>query len=245
MPAGAIKAVKDISDSAGGIGGALNAANDIFSIGKAVLTTGGVIAGVVWVIKKLSGYMTEHHSNVTKHHSTREEALDKKEDSLFSNTKHERDQNFELLRDMLKESANQTLVIKANAENSAKLICIVEKHSELLQENTNFITRLAEAIRLGNNDMLHKIHNAAENAFERYVDMLQSKPDIARRILEGRNNPVSAVMNEAANSLTDENGHPPTGHPSLDYFGTDAPRPGAAPVEPLPESAPDTRPKTA
>jgi hypothetical protein len=183
------------------VGSVIDTANGIFAISKAILTGGTVLTIIGFCIKRVVSYATEHHANVTKHNTGREEALDKKEDLLFNNTAEERKQNFDLLKQMLTQSAEQTIAIKMNAENNAKLIEILTGHSALLQENTGLISKLAEAMHMGNTEVLNHAHRLAATAFEKYVDELNNNPELAKRILSNRNNPITAVMQQVATEI--------------------------------------------
>lgn len=189
-------------------------ADQIFAIGKAVISSGIVATALVWVFKKLSTYLTVHHSNVTKHNSDRSTEIAKKEDALLTETANERAaltaanvsermQIFTILKEMLVEQGKQNASVMQHTNAVTEVTKLIGRHIEAMEGHTKLVVHISELLQLEKRDLLKDLNNSMENGFEKYVNVLQEHPEIARKILSERNNPVDAVLSVTMQSVVD------------------------------------------
>lgn len=178
---------------------------DIITVAKALILGGGsigvFIAAIIWAIKKLWAFLFTHHDNVTKHIDGRETSLDKKEEMIFSAATKQGEQVFTLLANMTEKNSLQTAAITESSKAIQEMSGIMKQHGELMQQHNTFFEKLLHQIELRNEELVARVNNNFENAFANYIHLLQANPEVARRILAERNNPLAAVADTVRHTV--------------------------------------------
>ena len=169
-------------------------ASDFTNIAKA-LVSGGVL---VWGVKRAIAYFTEQNKNAQQQNHERAGSIDKKEEILITTTADERKQVLEMFKCMIEEQGKQRENARSYIDSITQLADLVKENMALIKGHTEIVTNISKLMQLEKNDILSGLGAALETGFSRYVDQLQTHPELAKTILSQKNNVISYVLEEVA-----------------------------------------------
>lgn len=165
-------------------------ASELYNVGKSILTSGVVIGGIVWALKKIVSHFTKNNEDIHSQNLARGQAIDKKENDLL-----------EMLKQMLEKKSEHTISVVQHTNAVVSVTQLIASHTVLLEKHTQFAEKISRLLELQRTDFLHSINERLEKSFEVYVDNLQKNPEIAKKILANRNNVINSVLSEVSEAM--------------------------------------------